>query len=244
MSQDFDQNGQDAASSLIEDLRTRIKVYRYNNDYTGISVKEGKPVVNKLVYLSEKRAFELRSNTYKTVFNVYNEFQSLLEEVSLESSELMNQFILECKDLYEQKTFFVEKMKVLCELFLNERTRGRISPSDILWISREYKNYLNILGPERIRALGYCEVNLKKELANLSGSFKVLEELIMVFTIGNRYLLKDIKDILKDIYQKLGLTKTAKASDLEEYFEVRIVWLKDPISKKQSKGYEILSLKE
>ena len=61
---------------------------------------------------------------------------------------------------------------------------------------------------------------------------------------GERYLLKEIKDILREIYNSLNLTKTPKASDLEKYFEVKEVMLYDPITKKRDRGYEILSLKE
>ena len=42
------------------------------------------------------------------------------------------------------------------------------------------------------------------------------------FEVGKRYTKADIKNILGGLYKRLGYQKTAKASDLQEYF-----WTKD-----------------
>ena len=144
----------------------------------------------------------------------------------------------------EKKSFFVDKMKILCTLLLDEKVKGRISISELSWISRDHKNYLNYLGPEKIKALGYVELDLKRELANINSGSLIKSELISYFFIGKRYSLKEIKETLRDIYVNLSLTKTPKASDLEDYFEVRLIKFYDPREAKRVKGYEILSLKK
>ena len=40
------------------------------------------------------------------------------------------------------------------------------------------------------------------------------------FKVGDRYSMKDIKSILSSLYFQLGISKTAKAKDLENYFKL------------------------
>ena len=61
--------------------------------------------------------------------------------------------------------------------------------------------------------------------------------------LGYKYSLKEIKGTIALIYQSLGLSKTPKATDILEYFNVKEVFIYDPVTKKQSKGYLIQSLK-
>ena len=97
--------GSEGVKKILTDFRLRIIAHKYQNDYTGISKKEGKPVINKLVLLAEKRAFELRSNTYKTVFSVYDEFKEFAGD-SLETNSEMQQFIQNCMNEFNaQQTF-------------------------------------------------------------------------------------------------------------------------------------------
>ena len=59
--------------------------------------------------------------------------------------------------------------------------------------------------------------------------------------MGKRYLKSEIKEKLKEIYSSLSYTKTPKANDLENYFDVKeCTILKDG---KKSAGFEILKEK-
>lgn len=40
------------------------------------------------------------------------------------------------------------------------------------------------------------------------------------FKCGERYTSKDLKEILREIYQDLGISKTPKANDLGQYFKL------------------------
>ena len=52
----------------------------------------------------------------------------------------------------------------------------------------------------------------------------------------------EIKERLRQIYQEVDYKKTAKATDLEEWFEVKEVNITDT-NGKRGKGFEILSTK-
>ena len=71
----------------------------------------------------------------------------------------------------------------------------------------------------------------------------IKDRLISYFKIKSKYTLKDIKYTLGIIYRDLGISKTPKASDLCNYFEVSEVKIYDSVLKKQNKGYLILGIK-
>jgi hypothetical protein len=107
-----------------------------------------------------------------------------------------------------------------------------------------YSKYLTTLGPERCRANGYHLTEIKnefeatylKDLNNLKS--KILSE----FKVGERYLKSDIKEKLREIYTSESYSKTPKANDLEDYFEVKGCLIsKDG---KKSAGFEILKEKK
>ena len=94
--------------------------------------------------------------------------------------------------------------------------------------------YMVLLDVEQV---SYEEANLKEKSINLKLQF------ISIFKIGSKYTLKDIKGVIKDIYLKSNISKTPKASDLCNYFEVSEVKIYDSVLKKQNKGYLILGIK-
>lgn len=71
-----------------------------------------------------------------------------------------------------------------------------------------------------------------------------LEELIYsIFQVGEKYLKSDIKNMLSDIYNKSEIKATAKASDLENYFETKNYQITNKLTGKRDNGYEILRKK-
>ena len=52
-----------------------------------------------------------------------------------------------------------------------------------------------------------------------------------------------IKNTLGIIYSSLGILTTPKASDLEKYFEVKLVYMTDKETKKREKGYLVIKVK-
>ena len=228
---------------LLSDFRLRINTKRYSEDYTGIDERTGQPKINKLVMISEKRAFELRSDVYKNEVTVYNEFADLSLKLSTEDYIEKSFLLSELKDKCRSKGNFETKMKASCDLLLNPKWFGKIHTSDLYWLPLNMRNYLNHLGPERIKALGYYESELKKEMFCSKNVDEIKEAFIKEFQINSRYTLKFLKGTIALIYQSLGLSKTPKATDILEYFNVKEVFIYDPVTKKQSKGYLIQSLK-
>jgi hypothetical protein len=96
-----------------------------------------------------------------------------------------------------------------------------------------------ILGPERIRSLGYSYAKINAEL-NL-GTGEIDGVIYSEFKVGDKITRSDIKLRLGEIYNKLEINKTPKATDLENWFNITRARI--PIDGKYIDGLELLSKK-
>lgn len=142
---------------------------------------------------------------------------------------------------------FYEKLKELCEYGLGDEGLD-IVLNKILSKNSEIRYYYNSLGPDNLKRLGYNTTKIKKELGEIVFDPEVLKSNIYSeFRENDKIPLSDIKEKLKEIYIRVGYTKTPKANDLDKYFELRLVYITvidAPSSKKkQVKGYELLKIR-
>lgn len=63
------------------------------------------------------------------------------------------------------------------------------------------------------------------------------------FAVGEKYSTKTIKSMLSLIYSSLGISKTPKASDLDNYFTMEPTKISNPDTKKRENGFKIISRK-
>ena len=228
--------------SFRNDIRRRVLSLRYQDDYTAVQEKTGNIVINKLVYLAEKRAFELRSNSYKNEVTVYNEFSDIAGiEVSNELGVELENSLSDLRYSLTHPGSFETKMRLLCEFL--EKYSGYVTVYDIKGLNINFRNYVLSLGTEKIRAKGYHESELKKELELLKSGDKIRDQFLTTFSLGQTYSLKEAKEMIRNIYLGLGLSKTPKATDLEEFFNLIYVGIYEKHTKKRVKGYRILSIK-
>jgi hypothetical protein len=227
--------------SVITNLRLKAKVLKYLNDYTGIDEKTGQPVENKLVRLSERRAFELQSSTYKDDISLYNE---LYENYNLDQIE--NQFEIDLNLEYQifLQDFgidnnFERRMRLYCDFI--KKFYNILGTTNIQGVPQEYQNYMNLLGPDRIKTLRYYQAELEREYKIIISGNTIKESILVSFQVSQKYTLKEIKEKLREIYTTLGLSKTPKAKDLEEYYEVKKT--KITTSDGVRDGYKLLNIK-
>ena len=224
---------------LAEAYRDRAFGLKYQKDYVAVNSHGGKdlfPIFNKLMLIAEKRTFDIQQIDYKDRISVINTLKSAGYNnlISIES-DLKN---------FDSLPNFQTKLKYLCETNFEETKLSLFLES----IPKIFKNYYLVLGPERCKAFGYSNYYLKKEydklLNNQSINTNEVDEIIyQSFEIGKRYFKSDIKEILKNIYLSKNYQKTPKASDLQEYFEVKIYQATNPKSGKKENGFEILNKK-
>ena len=152
--------------------------------------------------------------------------------------DMVNQEVSEFLRIYISLNTMKDKLKLLCEYGLSsdaiDIVLGQIADSD------EIKSYYTTLGPDRLRALSYSKTFIKKELNIVTFSQDLLEKsMYLEFKEGDKLSLVDIKTKLTNIYDSISYDRKAKATDLENYFEVKKCTINFP--DKRVNGLETVS---
>ena len=191
------------------------------------------PVFNKLVLITEQRAFELQQSDYADRFTVFASAQSEgMESIGDEVNQKVEEFN-GIKTVRDRLKFMVEYSKIATkENFDNF----------LELIPGKYKDYYTIVGPETITRNSYVESEIKKawleKVTNEEVREDVIAEIYCTFIVGQRYTKKNIKTILNDLYERLGYKKKAKATDLELYF-----YMKSILTPDKQNGFELIGRK-
>jgi hypothetical protein len=227
---------------LAENYQKVAKVYHYKDDYVAVTriinqktgtVVKLKPVFNKLVLITEERAFELQQEDYADRFSVFTATQSegmdsIEDEVEKELEEFNG--IRSVKD----------KLKFLVE-YSKSATKENLE-NFLELIPGKYKDYYLIVGPDIITACSYTESDIKKRwmetISNGEIKDNVMTEIYKMFKVGQRYTKSNIKDSLNNLYQRLGYQQKAKATDLELYYIMKYVKFQE--DGKWVNGFELI----
>ena len=227
---------------LAKNYQKVAKSYNYKDDYVSVNkihTSDGniilKPVHNQLVLVNEIRAFKIQQIDYKDRFTVFSTIHNTLTR-----DDIVNQEVSEFLGIYIGLTTIYDKLKLLCEYGLSQDAinivLGQISDSD------EIKSYYITLGPQRLKGMGYHISKIKKALGIVTFSDELLDATIYnEFKVGDKITLSGIKDRLGYLYKSISYDKTPKATDLENYFEVKKCTINLP--GKRVNGLEIINKK-
>lgn len=240
----YNKGNDEEKKEFIRDRLIVINSLHYSDKYLSVN-KEGKPVYNKFIELADERAWEVAQKDYQDSINVT---KALLDLEITESSckyedaddKLVEEFL---SNKFYKTNNFEKQMKLFCE-FMDKNKNNRYI-IDILQIripDPKFRSYYNFFGTEGCRANSYKESNLRSKLLCEIESDKLTKVVLDKFKLNERISKKDIKESLKGIYQDLSLSKAAKATDIEEWFEVKAVVF--PVNGKMTHGFELLALKK
>ena len=238
----FDSAPSDTKFTLAKSYQDLARFKNYKDDYVAVNkiqTQDGniilKPVLNNLVLVNEIRAFKIQQIDYKDRFSVFSTVHNTLTR-----DDMVNQEVSEFLRIYISLNTMKDKLKLLCEYGLSsdaiDIVLGQIADSD------EIKSYYTTLGPDRLRALSYSKTFIKKELNIVTFSQDLLEKsMYLEFKEGDKLSLVDIKTKLTNIYDSISYDRKAKATDLENYFEVKKCTINFP--DKRVNGLEIIKKK-
>ena len=223
--------------SLAGAYQDRARAESYKKDYVAVNTHDGtdlKPVFNKLVMVSEKRAYDIQQLDYADRFTVFNQVSKLISSGTRKN-------ILDFLGDFEALDNFTDKMRLICESDLSDEERSFI----LTQVPVSYMNYYLKLGPSRLYALGYNITYVKREYSDaINFDSDVLKKnIVSNFEVGKVYTFSIAKDIIKNIYSSLGYNKTPRANDLENYFEVKEKKITNKETGKRDHCYEILKIK-
>lgn len=165
-------------------------------------------------------------------------------EINLDVRDKNYKFVELFREEFRQDENFVRRMRMYYRLvteFSDIYNQNINVFNSIIPIS--YQSYMNLLGPEQIKAVGYREIDIKSRAEAILNTDQFKAEIILKFKPGNKYSLKNIKEVLKDINIGLGIDIKPKASDLEKYFKLKECTILNSETGKWDRGFEILELK-
>ena len=182
----------------------------------------------------------IESGVYKLIIDYFDiDLVDFENYVNLPIPENINVFL----ENFNTLPTFYDKMRAICESPFNNLERSIILEQ----VPITFKNFYNQLGPITLKACGYNITNIRKkietDLVNGEKSNDIKELIYNSFLVGEKYLLSYIKAELSKLYQCIGYLSTPKASDLENYFEVKKVLLPNKETGKRDSAYEILKKK-
>lgn len=226
-------------NNLAKKYQQAAKNSNYQDDYVAVNTHGGKDLVpefNNLVMISEIRAFDIQQIDYRDRFSVFNAIDQVSEKFKEDE-------IKDAVKKFEQYIQFPDKLRYACEIeFVDDQYTRFV---DLL--PMEYQNYIRVLGRERCWNLGYRKGNVEREYQKLIGNQasgnSVKDAILGYFKIGDRLSKADIKESLRKIYEDFEYTKTPKATDLEEYFELKPCQIQNKETGKMDNGFIILEKK-
>ena len=232
--------------SLANNYLTVAKVSHYKNDYVAVTevrnwttgqVVKLDPVFNNLMLVSEMRAFDVQQVDYKDRFTVFS-------AVDQEGIEGATQKACEMAIEFNSVRDTSKKLRMLVELESLEGVTKRDVSSFLELIPPKFKEYYTIIGPDFIKQFSCNEAEIKKEWVKKMSNkaIDISSEIYKIFEVGKRYSKSGAKDSLKSLYNRIGYKKTAKATDLEEYFVLKGVKFDDG-SGKFVHGFELIEKK-
>ena len=214
------------------------KMKFYNNSIRSYGIV--KDVIQKSIAFNR---FNIDSvyNILKTDYNVPdNIIQYIKEELDKNYPEKIQTTL---NRFNHEFTTFVDKMKYLCNQgkILNTQEYSVV----LSLVPMEYSHYITTLGIDLIKSKSYKRCDLDIEFKNLRKnqlvSSTLKKKITNEFNIGKRYTKVEIKEKLKEIYKNLGYNSTPKATDLEQWFELKTVLLSK--NGKRIHGFEIIKKK-
>ena len=210
----------DQKEDYIKKLKSDIEVSKYSNDFVGISKITGKPVYNSLIDISFERAWDVSQKDYQDSLSVTKAMLDTGLEVGVfknDNDKVIDDFISNV--LYSLGSFR-DKMKLYCEF------RDQYSDNPLLLTEfdkrtptfRRYLYYYNFYGTAGCRARSYEDSELRDGMKDHLKKGMLSTEIDLNFREGDKITMVEAKEKLKEIYNKLSISKTPKATDLGNYF--------------------------
>lgn len=113
-----------------------------------------------------------------------------------------------------------DRLREACSLLRKyPQLQGEVNT--MLWASgyNDIAYYINNLPLSRITALGYNSTRMDSEIKAQQQTPHIAPLVYVKFQVGQKYTREEIKSALQEIYNDAGIKRTAKATDLLDYFD-------------------------
>ena len=208
------------------------------NRYYFQNGEEGSISVSKVKYFeTDEEALEYEKHLIETLKPPFN--------VDFVESNQRNNFHTTLTPLeklyYGFSTDFIEVLKE----YIKALEGGDIDT--ILLVEQRssvYKNFVDVLGIDRIKSIGMNKTKLTKAYTltnNLNKNFSEIKSRLSNFEVGKRYTSGEVLEALQTCYNELGIGRKAVSSDINRYFTVKKLQAVCKKDGKRKQGYKIIS---
>ena len=219
-----------------------------NNVYLDIN-DEGDLVLNELVWYAEMSSYTTRHNTYYV--SKYNENdRGIKDGVICNNGTNQNWLILDAPEIKGINKALLGKsanFKDLCLDFIE--CLGNETPAEIAAAIDKFEGVSPLivkayreLGAVKMKALSYRKSEFNKALiicSKLSNKAKVVS--LLNYRVGQFVSVAEAKRLMQKAFDKLGMDKKAKGTDLKEIYDYRVAQKR--IDGKKTKGFIITTCK-
>ena len=231
----------DEQVQYVQKLRRDSELYLH--DFVSISNKTGQPVYNNFIRLAHERSWRISQKDYQDQISVTKVMEDKGYTVTEEGKYIQEDPIfLLFKTEFEGTNQFSEKLKIYCRYLDQYQKDSRLSGYIMFYVKDpDFQKYYLHYGTSGCNALKYRRQDLEEGMKTNVDVNDNLDLIYNTFLVGEKYSTKDIKSLLGSIYTSLGISKTPKAVDLEEYFELEPTKVTNPGTKKRENGFKIIS---
>ena len=224
----------DVREDFIKETVDSQKLNKYSDSYVWYDSANNCFSVNRMAYLNDCFAFDVQRENYLNGIKVKRQLEDSGFSVSGKEKQSDYGEQLEC---IIKKEGFADRMKRYCE-YRNKKENGRYFIADTI-MERQYEDlkfYYDSLGGERIKALGYKEINLRNEIKSKQTTYLLYKEFRAMFPIGTKALTNVIKSKMEEVYVRYGINQKGVASHLEKRFGIKMKPVKIPLTDGCRKG--------
>ena len=199
----------------LRKLEKDIVNSNYSEDFISISKITGNPVYNSLIDIANERAWDVAQKDYQDKLSVTKSLSeipgSVVEKYTDREEAIISEFL---NGIFYKHTDFRERMRSYCAFRDYFSYEPRIIEAlEHRVIDPRYHQYYKFYGTSGCSAKNFQKSKLEEGLLNASKDDLVANEIYSIFKEGDRI-------IMSEIYNRLDITKKAKAKDLEEYFKL------------------------
>ena len=209
-----------AQGKIDDSLEHLAKTSKYYTE------RDGVVVINKLAYSNIMSEYRTQYEDFKVVVDNGKEIRSL-------DNRLNKLYDVDCFDLPKlspldktglgKKLNFIEVASDLYKLLSESGDEDEIR--NIYLACPRLKEYVDELGFEILKSLGYQESKIKAKFNQSIGAKDVSSKMKQVqdflgFKGGDKYTSKQLKDLFCACFKSLGINQTGKASCVSDYYAV------------------------
>lgn len=225
---------------IIDKFKDAQKTQKYLKDYVDVVTDANgntQLITNALVTLADIRAAEIKKQQYENDFTVQQYLiQNAYRVVNVKNTTQshFHKFL----SSFTRARSFIDRMKIYIEGCKDDDIRKQAEAS--VSIPIKFKQYYRELGADRCHALNYREPLMYDELQFNKSREIITHHLMQIFNPNIPYERTYIKERLQEVYNALGINKTAKATDIMLYFENVAECKTTDINGKRNKCFKIL----